>query len=820
MFSDSNNDSPDNITDDIPNEFDDILREIEADEANSKRITLTYYPVIPLREQVIFPGSECSFYIGREDTLAALSYAIEHNDKMIFLANQKDSDQENPAIEDLYHIGVLAVILNVDTDREKNVCCVTVKAFKRAEIREARKTDRIQTVAVRSKIDYFSEDNEEMNILLNHIIKDFSKYCHIEHLAADIVQKISSINEMEELINALASNVRMPYLSQIKLLQETDTIKRLALLASTIRTNIDMTLLQKKIVMDIRKDNDKQQKEFFLHEQIKSLQKELLTLKDDPDSIIDDEDKFAEYIEKLGMNEQAKDKAISDAKKLRSLPTISPDAGILRNYIDWLIKLPWTNKSHEILDYKRSEAILNEEHYGLHKVKQRIMEFIAVRNLNQTIRGPILCFVGPPGIGKTSLSRSVAKALGREFIRISLGGVRDEAEIRGHRRTYLGAMPGKIIQSMRKVKSVNPVFLLDEIDKMTSDMRGDPASALLEVLDPEQNAQFMDHYLDVPYDLSEVMFITTANSLQGIPYPLRDRMEIISLESYTETEKVHIAQKFLINREKKENGIENVNLKIDNDAILSVIRHWTMEAGVRSLQRQIATICRKTAKNIVLGKLNPDEEIHITKTMLTKYLGKKKFIRHADKVLDVGVSHGLAWSELGGSLLPIECVIYRGSGKLVLTGKLGDVMKESAQTAYSYIRSRAHLFDIKYKDFHKIYDVHIHFPEGATPKDGPSGGVAISCAILSALTKTPMNSDVAMTGEITLTGKVIPIGGLKEKVLAAARHKKKIVIIPAENHKDLDDIPKSTAEKIDFREVRRASEVFKMVFPQSVYKTL
>ncbi|MBP5449929.1 MAG: LON peptidase substrate-binding domain-containing protein, partial [Spirochaetales bacterium] len=471
MFSDSSNDSPDNI---IPNE-DDEIDNINADDNKSD---FSYYPVIPLREQVIFPGTECSFYIGREDTLASLSHSIEFTDKQIFLANQKDSDQENPSIDDLYPVGVLASILNVHSDKDKNVCCVTVRAFKRAEIWNSRKIDRIQTVIVRSRIDYFDETNEEQSLLLNNIIKDFSKYCHIEQLSTNIIQKISNISKMEELINTLACNVKMPYESQIQLLQESDTLKRLALLETTLQANIEIFMLQKKIVMDIKKDNDKQQKEFFLHEQIKSLQKELLTLKDDPDSIMDDEEKFAEYVEKLGMNEQAKEKALSDAKKLRSLPTISPDAGILRNYIDWLIKLPWTNKSQELLDYKISEAILNEEHYGLRKVKQRIMEFIAVRNLNQTIRGPILCFVGPPGIGKTSLSRSVANALGREFIRISLGGVRDEAEIRGHRRTYLGALPGKIIQSMRKVKTINPVFLLDEIDKMTSDMRGDPASAL------------------------------------------------------------------------------------------------------------------------------------------------------------------------------------------------------------------------------------------------------------------------------------------------------------------------------------------------------
>jgi len=481
------------------------------------------------------------------------------------------------------------------------------------------------------------------------------------------------------------------------------------------------------------------------------------------------------------------------------------------------LDLPWQAKTEDSRDFHKSKEILNRDHYSLNKVKNRILEFLAVRQLNNKTKGPILCFVGPPGTGKTSLGKSVALSLGREFVRISLGGVRDEAEIRGHRRTYLGALPGKIIQSMKKVKTINPVFLLDEIDKMSSDFRGDPASALLEVLDPEQNFQFSDHYLEIPYNLSETMFIATANSIQGIPYPLLDRMEIINISGYTEAEKMHIAKNFLLKKEIEENGISSIDFQVTDRALLDIIRYYTMEAGVRSLQRQIASLCRKTAKLIVLKEMKITR-IQINRKNLSKFLGKKKYIRaKIDKVLDIGISHGLAWTEIGGTLLPIEVVLYPGSGKIVLTGKLGEVMKESAQTAFSYLRANAYLFDIKYENFYKDYDVHIHFPEGATPKDGPSGGIAICCAILSALTKTPMNSDVAMTGEITLTGKVLPIGGLKEKSLAAARHKKGIVIIPNENQKDLVEIPKIIKKRINFMAVEKILQVFDIVFDKSIY---
>lgn len=774
------------------------------------------YPFIPLREMVIFPGLKKSFYVGRVDSVDAVNLSVEKYDKNIVMATQKDPAVETPKKGDIYKIGVIAKILEVRPGPEKNIIKLTVKGIRRVEIEEYIENNSIKKVKI-NEIEFRKDiSDSQTNIQLDFIVKEFKKFSALAKIPLETLKGVGEIDNLELLVNTLMSFLKVSIDKQIETLQELDINKRLAQLSEYITSNIEIYQLDKKINLEVKKKMEKSQKEYYLHEQIKEIQKELGTFNDDSDFFANIDD-FQKKLNEIGLPEYAVDKALKEYKRLQKTQPMSPEAGIIRTYIEWILDLPWKAKTEDSRDFQKSKEILNRDHYSLNKVKNRILEFLAVRQLNNKTKGPILCFVGPPGTGKTSLGKSVALSLGREFVRISLGGVRDEAEIRGHRRTYLGALPGKIIQSMKKVKTINPVFLLDEIDKMSSDFRGDPASALLEVLDPEQNYQFSDHYLEIPYNLSETMFIATANSIQGIPYPLLDRMEIINISGYTEAEKMHIARKFLLIKEMEENGIKNIDFQITDRTLLDIIRYYTMEAGVRSLQRQIASLCRKTAKLIVLKEMKITK-IQINRKNLSRFLGKKKYIRaKIDKVLDVGISHGLAWTEIGGTLLPIEAVLYPGSGKIVLTGKLGEVMKESAQTAFSYLRANAFLFDIKYENFYKDYDVHIHFPEGATPKDGPSGGIAICCAILSALTKTPMNSDVAMTGEITLTGKVLPIGGLKEKSLAAARHKKGIVIIPNENEKDLVEIPRIIKKRIKFMVVEKVLQVFDIVFDKSIY---
>jgi ATP-dependent Lon protease len=775
------------------------------------------FPLIPLRDMVIFPGMVKAFYVGRYESIEAVNLSMSSYDKNIFLITQRDSNVENPSENDLYNIGVVAQILEVRPGPDRKIIKLVVKGNDRARLNRIFVENDVKKAGIQ-KIELQSlPDDSRSEAVLNLVVKEFKRFSVLAKIQPEVLKSISQTENEETLLNLMIPHLKINITKQVELLEEPDLIRRLTILSELIISNIEILQIEKKIDLEVRKKLEKNQKEYYLNEQIKEIQKELGQLSDDFSDISNIEE-FEKKLESLGLPDGVKAKVVKEQKRLSKMPQISPEASVIRTYIDWLTELPWNNKSEDSKDLNSAKKVLDEEHYSLHKVKNRILEFLAVRQLNSKTKGPILCFVGPPGTGKTSLAKSVANAIGREFVRISLGGVRDEAEIRGHRRTYLGALPGKIIQSMKKVKTINPVFLLDEIDKMSSDFRGDPASALLEVLDPEQNHQFVDHYLEVPYNLSEVMFITTANSVQGIPYPLLDRMEIIHISSYTEIEKINIARKFLLTKESAENGIGQIDLKISDSTLLEIIRSYTMESGVRSLQRQIASICRKIARRIVLHNMQTDS-INVNKKNLAKFLGKKKYLEPTiDEVLDVGVSHGLAWSEIGGALLPIEIVLYPGTGKIILTGKLGEVMKESAQTAFSYIRANAFLYEIKYKDFFKDFDVHIHFPEGATPKDGPSAGIAITCGILSALTKIPMHSNVAMTGEITLTGKVLPIGGLKEKALAAARHKKEMVLIPAENEKDLDELPKIVRSRIKFVPVKRADDVFKIVFDDMIYK--
>ncbi len=773
------------------------------------------YPLLPLRDSVVFPTLIKTFYVGREESIEAIHLSVNKYNKKIFIVFQKDSNIEDPKEEDLYEYGILSEIIDIKQGPEKKILKITIKGLSRGKLKSFFQKDsanhgEIETIPIKSL-----PDGLQSEALVDVLIKEFKKLCALARMGDGILESLTTIEEEEILLYSIIFHLKIQYDKQIAIFMEMDLEKQFLMVTEETITNQELLGLEIKINNDVKKKLDKNQKDFFLNERIKEIQKEI---GNSDESEFTDKETFMKRFVELGIPSQVTIKAEKEQARLAKMPPLSPEANIIRTYLETVMELPWRDSTVDSKDLLYSKKILDEEHYSLHKVKERILEFLAVRQLNPDTKGPILCFVGPPGTGKTSLARSVAKAIGREFIRISLGGVRDEAEIRGHRRTYLGALPGKIIQSMKKARYINPVFLLDEIDKMSSDFRGDPASALLEVLDPEQNFQFVDHYLEVPYDLHSVMFITTANNISGIPYPLLDRMEIIEISSYTEIEKLNITRKFLIPRQKAENGISNVDIKISNRTILTIIRHYTMEAGVRNLQRQIASICRKIAKYIVM-KNREITSIAVTTKNLKKFLGKQRFIKHEiNKILDVGVSHGLAWTELGGVLMPIESVVYQGSGNIILTGKIGDVMKESAQAAFSYVKANAHLYDIKYKDFFKSYDIHIHFPEGAIPKDGPSAGTAIAVAIVSVITKTPMKSDIAMTGEITLTGKVLPIGGLKEKTFAAVQNGKKIVIVPKENEKDIDELPKITKKKLNIILVNRVEEVFDIVFDKSIYK--
>ena len=774
-------------------------------------------PLIPLREMVPFPSTVKNFYVGRKDSISAIECAIEKYGRKILIVTQKVADDDNPNLEDLYEIGVLASVVDVKAEDAKNAVRITVEVEEAITLTSIEQIDGVRFADFNLCGKVSSGDEQKVRILKRLILKDLQTFLEMSHGNLQLLEKMRFAVSNMDFFNLGMSVLIVDIKSQIEILKSNSFDSYFSKLAVLIYQNIENINLEKKILLSVHKRLNKNQKDFFLNEQIKEIQKELSSDEKDPELLNSAE--FNKRLEAAGMPLAIRERLQKEQKRLAGMPSMAQESVILKSYIETFFELPWTSSDHDNHDLAKAKKILDSQHYSLKKAKNRILEYLAVRQLNPKTKGPILCFVGPPGTGKTTLSHSVADALDREFIRVSLGGVRDEAEIRGHRRTYLGALPGKIIQSMKRVKSKNPVFLLDEIDKMSSDFRGDPASALLEVLDPEQNCQFVDHFMEVPYDLSDVMFLCTANSLRGIPYPLLDRLEVIQINSYMEKEKFHIAKDFIIPKEKKENGIDNIDLRFSSKAIISIIRHYTMESGVRSLERQIASICRKTAKKIVLdAKPEKKKIVKITTGNLKNYLGEKKFVEPSpNDFLDVGVSNGLAWSELGGSILPIEIVLYAGKGSIILTGKLGDVMKESAQTAFSFIKSTAELYQIKFNEFYKNYDLHIHFPEGATPKDGPSGGLAISCGILSALTKTPIRSSIAMTGEITLTGRVLAIGGLREKVLAALRHGKKEVVIPEANMKDLNDLPKNVREAITFKPVKRAEDAFRFVFENGVY---
>ncbi len=755
-------------------------------------------PVLPLRDVVVYPHMVIPLFVGREKSIAALDQAMSDGKRIMLVAQQK-ADLDDPQPEDLYEVGTLATILQllklpdgtvkvlVEGSERATIDSVDVGEYFAAEVTVLAEEDR--------------HDEREIDVLVRSIISQFEQYVKLnKKVPPEILTSLSGIDEPGRLADTVAAHMALKLSEKQRILEIEDVKERLEQILGIIEGEIDVLQIEKRIRGRVKQQMEKSQREYYLNEQMKAIQKELGEMEDAPNEIQDLETK----IEEAGMSKEAKEKATSELNKLKLMSPMSAEATVVRNYIDWLLKAPWKKRSKVIKDLKRAEGVLEEDHYGLEKVKERILEYLAVQQRVRKLKGPILCLVGPPGVGKTSLGQSIARATNRKFVRMSLGGVRDEAEIRGHRRTYIGSMPGKIIQNLGKTGVRNPLFLLDEIDKMAMDFRGDPSSALLEVLDPEQNSTFADHYLEVDFDLSDVMFVCTANSL-NIPGPLLDRMEVIRIPGYTEDEKMAIAIRYLIPKQMKENGLKEGECEISDDAVMAVIRHYTRESGVRNLEREISKICRKVVKQLLLEP--SDKTVKVEEGNLEDYLGVQRFrFGIAEDNDQVGQVTGLAWTEVGGELLTIEAAVVGGKGKLTHTGQLGDVMTESIQAAMTVVRSRAAVLGID-EDFHQKLDVHIHVPEGATPKDGPSAGVGMCTSLVSALTGIPVRSEVAMTGEITLRGEVLPIGGLKEKLLAAHRGGITKVLIPQENEKDLAEIPKNIKDKLAIVPVKWIDEV-------------
>jgi ATP-dependent Lon protease len=748
-------------------------------EEESKRIV----PLLPLRDIVIFPHMIVPLFVGREKSIAALEEAMRHN-KDILLVAQKQAKVNDPTRDDIFTLGTLGTIVQLLKLPDGTVK-VLAEGKQRARIVRHMPVEEFFQVEI-EPIEEPIPQSVEVEALMRSAQNTFETYIKLnKHIPPEMLMTIQGISDPSRLADTVVVHLSSVKLEERqKILENTDPANRLERLYELMQSEIEILQVEKRIRTRVKKQMEKTQKEYYLNEQMQAIQRELGDKDEFRNELQEIEEKLSN---KKGISEEAVEKGKRELKKLQMMSPMSAEATVVRNYLEWITMLPWGEASEERYDVDEAQRILEEDHYGLKKIKERIVEYLAVQALVKKIKGPILCFVGPPGTGKTSLGKSVARATGRKFIRLSLGGVRDEAEIRGHRRTYIGALPGKIIQSLRKVGASNPVFLLDEVDKMSSDFRGDPASALLEVLDPEQNFMFNDHYLDLDYDLSDVMFITTANLLSGIPLPLQDRMEIIELSSYTEFEKLNIAMRYLAPRQIKECGLEEVDIDITEGAIRTIINHYTREAGVRNLEREISSVCRKIARKVV--KEDKGQKISIGVRDVPQYLGVPKFSVGKKEDGDrIGLVNGLAVTSVGGDLLPTEVSVLPGKGKSILTGRLGDVMQESAQAALSYVRSRSKRIGLK-DDFYQHIDVHIHFPEGAVPKDGPSAGITSATCLVSALAKVPVRSDVAMTGEITLRGRVLPIGGLKEKILAAHRGRVNTVIMPKENRKDIHEIP-------------------------------
>jgi len=727
--------------------------------------------------------------VGRDKSIQALEQAAM-DENIIFLAMQKEMNIDDPKEDDIYSVGTVAKVKQM-LKLPNGTLRVLVEGLHRAEVVEFIEEENVVQVSIKTVTEEVEGDLEE-KALMRTLLEHFEQYIKVsKKVSNETFATVADVEEPGRLADLIASHLPIKTKQKQEILEIVSVKERLHTLISIIQDEQELLSLEKKIGQKVKRSMERTQKEYFLREQMKAIQTEL----GDKEGKGGEVEELREKIEQSGMPEETTKAALKELDRYEKLPASSAESGVIRNYIDWLLALPWTEATEDMIDLVHSEEILNKDHYGLEKVKERVLEYLAVQKLTNSLKGPILCLVGPPGVGKTSLARSIATSLNRNFVRVSLGGVRDESEIRGHRRTYVGAMPGRIIQGMKKAKTVNPVFLLDEIDKMSNDFRGDPSAALLEVLDPEQNHNFSDHYIEEPYDLSKVMFVATANTLSSIPGPLLDRMEIISIAGYTELEKVHIAREHLLPKQLKEHGLRKGNLQVRDEALLEIIRYYTREAGVRTLERQIAKVCRKAAKIIVTAER---KRIVVTEKNIVDLLGKHIFrYGQAEKTDQVGMATGLAYTAAGGDTLAIEVSVAPGKGKLILTGKLGDVMKESAQAAFSYIRSRAEELHID-PNFHEKNDIHIHVPEGAVPKDGPSAGITMATALISALTGIPVSKEVGMTGEITLRGRVLPIGGLKEKTLSAHRAGLTKIILPAENEKDLDDIPESVKENLTF----------------------
>ncbi|MDG2243930.1 MAG: endopeptidase La [Rhodospirillaceae bacterium] len=755
------------------------------------------YPVLPLRDIVVFPHMIVPLFVGREKSVKALE-DVMGDDKQIMLVAQKDAAVDDPNSDDIYDVGTISTVLQLLKLPDGTVK-VLVEGGQRAKITGYKENSEFFE-AYADAFDDEADDEPEIEALSRSVLTEFEQYIKLnKKIPPEVLVSVNQIEESSKLADTVASHLALKISEKQELLELGTVTERLEKIYGVMEGEISVLQVEKRIRNRVKRQMEKTQREYYLNEQMKAIQKELGETEDGKDEVTEYEDK----IKKLKMPKDAKEKAMSELKKLKAMSPMSAEATVVRNYLDWITEIPWKKRSKVNKDLQAAEDQLDRDHYGLEKVKERIIEYLAVQQRVKKLKGPILCLVGPPGVGKTSLGKSVAKATGRNFVRMSLGGVRDEAEVRGHRRTYIGSMPGKVIQGMKKAKTSNPLFLLDEIDKLGNDWRGDPSSALLEVLDPEQNATFQDHYLEVDYDLSDVLFLTTANSLR-MPQPLLDRMEIIRLAGYTEDEKLEIAKRHLVKKQLEAHGLNKDEWSISDQALRDLVRYYTREAGVRNLERELARLIRKATKEIIVDKT---EVIKVTRQNLKKYAGIKKYrYGEAEREDLIGVTTGLAWTEVGGELLSIEAVVMPGKGQVTLTGKLGDVMKESIQAARSFVRSRAIPFGITPRIFEKN-DIHLHVPEGATPKDGPSAGVGMCTAIVSALTGNPVRKDIAMTGEITLQGRVLPIGGLKEKLLAALRGGITTVLIPKQNEKDLEEIPDNVKKGLEIISVTTADEV-------------
>ena len=769
-------------------------------------------PLIPLRGLAIFPYMILNFDIGREISLKALDQAMM-DEELIFLTSQKEAEVDEPGEEDFYHVGTICKVKQMiklpgDTVR------VLVEGVSRGRVKKIEQEDGYFRAVIEEIVfdsdNLDSETEVEIEAFVRNVFDAFEEYINIgNRVSPEILISLADIEDVDRFIDTIAANIYLKSSQKQEILEEFDIRKRLELIYSILLEEIDILKIEKKITLRVKKQMNKVQKEYYLREQLKAIQKEL----GEEEDINSEADEYREKLKKIKAPKTTKEKIEKEIDKFSKISSMSPDVSVSRNYLDTIFSLPWNKETKDKLDITKAKDILDEDHYGLEKVKERILEYLAIRTLAKSLKGPIICLVGPPGTGKTSIVKSIARALNRKFVRISLGGVRDEAEIRGHRRTYVGSIPGRIINGVKEAQTKNPVFLFDEIDKMAADYKGDPASAMLEVLDPEQNKDFVDHYLEIPFDLSKILFVTTANSLGNIPRQLLDRMEVIEVSGYIEEEKLNIAKKYLLPKQIKEHALKENFIKIDDETLRSIINHYTREAGVRTLERTIGKICRKVAKKYVEDPTL--EEVVINKSDLETYLGKDMFkYQLAEVNPQIGLVNGLAWTEVGGVTLEVEVNVLKGKGEIVLTGKLGDVMKESAKTGISYIRSIVDKFDID-PEFYKTNDIHIHIPEGAVPKDGPSAGITMALAVISALTKRPVPGNIAMTGEITLRGRVLAVGGVKEKLLAAHRAGITKVLIPKECEADLDEIPENVKEKMEFVLVEHMDEVLEQALLKS-----